>query len=273
MKKKIIGITGATGVLGKYFIKKYKNYNYDIFEGDITNNRDVKNWIKKTEAMWVFHFASKVSTQYVENNFKNSLDVNYYGTKNLIDNIISSNKRIWFFFASSSHVYKSKNTKIKETDKTKPITLYGKTKIKAENYLQKVSRKKNICIGRIFSFTDKKQREPYLIPSLFKKINRDKKKIFLENLNHDRDFCHLDDICRAINLLKKKSCQGVFNIGSGKETNLLKIAKLINTKKKFFIYKNNHIKTSLIADITKIMKVGFKPKFGIKRIILDFYKK
>ena len=35
MRKNIIAITGATGVLGTFFIKKYRNYKYDIFKGDI----------------------------------------------------------------------------------------------------------------------------------------------------------------------------------------------------------------------------------------------
>ena len=274
MKKEIIGITGASGVLGQYFIKKYKNYYYDIFKGDIRNNKDVKTWIEKTKANYIFHFASKVSTHYVKNNYKKSLDVNFLGTKNLINSITASDKNIWFFFASSSHVYKSKNKKLKETDEAKPMTLYGKTKIKAENYLQKTMTKyKNICIGRIFSFTHKKQELPYLIPSLFKKINHYKKNIFLENLNHDRDFCHLDDICSAINLLKKKSCKGVYNIGSGKKTNLFEIVKLINKNNKKIDYKKNYIKSSLIADISKLRKIGFKPKFEIKKIISDFYKR
>ena len=45
---------------------------------------------------------------------------------------------------------------------------------------------------------------PYLIPSLFKKINQSKHTINLKDLNHDRDFCHIDDLCRAVNILKKK---------------------------------------------------------------------
>ena len=41
--KTIIGITGSSGVLGKYFTKKYKNYQYDFFQGDITNKKKKLN--------------------------------------------------------------------------------------------------------------------------------------------------------------------------------------------------------------------------------------
>ena len=181
MKKKIIAITGSSGVLGKYFIKKYNNYKYDIFKGDIKNYDEVKKWIMNTKASYILHFAAKVPTYYVKKNYNNSLKVNYFGTKNLVKSILSSNKFFWLFFASTSHVYKSSNQPLKESDLLKPISLYGKTKIKAENYLLKFYKKKNvkICIGRIFSLTDKRQSLFYLVPTLLKKIKDNKKKIEL----------------------------------------------------------------------------------------------
>ena len=58
----------------------------------------------------------------------------------------------------------------------------------------------------------------------------------MKDLNHDRDFCHIDDLCRAVNLLKK--IQPYINIGTGKATNLFRIVKLINREnKKIFIKK------------------------------------
>jgi len=271
MQKEIIGITGASGVLGRYFIKKYQNYKYDIFKNDIKNLKEVNYWVRNTKARYILHFASKVSTNYVKKNYKNSLRVNYIGTKNLVDSILFSEKKIWLFFASTSHVYKSSKKKLNENHSTKPISLYGKTKLKAENYLLKVLKKKKIkvCIGRIFSFTDKNQSPPYLLPSLLNKMKKINFKINLKNLNHERDFCHIDDLCRAINLLKKKQSSGIFNIGSGKVTNLFNIIKMLNKKNKKIIYNENSKKTSLIADISKINKIGFKPKYGIRKIIKD----
>ena len=64
--KTIIGITGSSGVLGKYFTKKYKNYQYDFFQGDITNKKEVEQWIKTTKSSHIIHLASKVSTAYVK---------------------------------------------------------------------------------------------------------------------------------------------------------------------------------------------------------------
>lgn len=275
MKKNIIAITGASGVLGKFFMKKYENYKFDIFKGDIKNYNEVKKWVENTSANHILHFAAKVPTHYVKKNYDNSLKVNYFGTKNLVKSMLSTKKFFWLFFASTSHVYKSSKKPLKETDPIKPISLYGKTKTKAENYLLKNIGIKHItiCIGRIFSLTDKRQPLSYLVPALFKKIKSNKKKIEISNLNHDRDFIHIDDLCRAINLLKKKRSGGVFNIGSGIAINLFDILKLINNKSKQILHNKNKKKTSLIANISKIKKIGFVPRYKIKKIIKDMQTK
>ena len=56
-----------------------------------------------------------------------------------------------------------------------------------------------VCIGRIFSFTDKKQKEPFVIPTIKKKLNNSKKKIIFENINHFRDFLNTYDIGSIFN--------------------------------------------------------------------------
>ena len=87
-------------------------------------------------------------------------------------------------------MYQSSKKKILESDKKKPISYYGKTKLLAENFIIKKLKNTKIkyCIGRIFSTSNKNQKKNYLVPDLIKKIKKTKKKITLNNLNHYRDF-------------------------------------------------------------------------------------
>ena len=273
-KKIVIGLTGSTGVIGKHFQKKYSKYNFDNFIGDIQNYKDVQKWVKKTKASAIIHLAAKVPTDYVKKNYKKSLKVNFTGTVNLIKALIRENKMPWFFFSSTSHVYSPTHKKLKETDKIKPFSLYGKTKVYAEKYLLKKinDNKINICIGRIFSFTHPTQKVSFVIPSLNKKIKSSKNKtLYLNNINHDRDFSHLNDICKSINFLFKKKSTGIFNIGSGERTSLIQVAKFLNkNKEKKIIYKNSNKKTSIVANVNKIKRLGFKSNFNIQKIISEF---
>ena len=257
------GITGASGVLGKKIIKILP-FQFYQFEKDITKFDDVKNWVNKYRFDLIIHLAAVVPTNKVNKNYKKALNVNVNGTKNLVDCLLNKkNKPRWFFYSSTSHVYKL-NKKLKlsrENEVSKPQNLYGKTKLIAEKYLIKRLKKKNIllCIGRIFSFTDKNQKEPFVIPSLIKKItNNRSKKIEISNLNHYRDFLSTSVIVKIIYQLFKKKSAGVFNIASGKAIHLEKFAKIICKKnKKIFIQsKKINLPTYLIADIKKISKIS-----------------
>ena len=129
---KICAITGAKGVLGNRILKLLP-YKFYKFKGDITNFHQVKKWILKKDFDLLIHLAAKVPTKEVEANFKKALKINYVGTKNIANSLkLKKNKPEWVFFSSTSHVYETKERKLKEIDNLKPISLYGKTKNKAD---------------------------------------------------------------------------------------------------------------------------------------------
>ena len=228
----------------------------------LQKKKDINNWVKKNNFEILIHFAAKVPTDIVNKDYKRALKINYLGTKYLVDSIIKHNKSLkWLFFASTSHVYSLQKRKIKENFKKIPSSKYGKTKLLAENYIKKKLKNSHIkfCIGRIFSILDNKNRS-FFTPSLIKNLKRKPKELILKNLNHYRDFLTTEEISKIIFFLWNKNYDGVINIGSGKETNLKIIAKkfALKAKKKIIFIENKS--TFLIADITKLRKLGFKYK-------------
>lgn len=264
------GITGSTGVLGKLLTKKL-NYNFLPFKGKVENKLEVFNWIKNNNFHIIIHLAAIVATDDVNNNFKKAKKVNYNGTKNIINAISKHQPTLkYFFFTSTSHVYKTLkyNKRISEKAKISPSSKYGLTKKMAENYIiKKLNKLKiNYCIARIFSLMDKNQKKTFVIPALIKKIKNNKKKnIVLKNLNHYRDFLSSKKISQAINILIKKKSTGIYNIGSGKLILLENIAKHISKKFNKSVKFQRNKKTYLIANNKKIKKIGFLPKY-------NFYK-
>jgi nucleoside-diphosphate-sugar epimerase len=282
MKNQSIGITGHKGVIGSEFLKEYKNNKFLKCQIDITNRKKVFNWIKNIDFNIFIHFAAIVPVNQVTNNKQKAYDVNFAGTKNIVDAIIKYKKKqkIWFFFSSTSHVYSLvKNlNKLKENSKKKPINYYGKLKYDAEKYIIKNLRDNNIkyCIGRIFSFTHYKQNKDYFVPSVFNKIMSPKKNIVFKNVNIYRDFIHLKDLLKSIKILFKNNAVGIFNIGSGNKVSLIEIINTVskyNKTKKNIKIEKNYLGGNLIANISKLKKIKFKTKFDIYKIIKDYYVK
>ncbi|MDC3090207.1 SDR family oxidoreductase, partial [Candidatus Pelagibacter sp.] len=216
----------------------------------------VSDWIKKNNFDVMIHLAALVPIKTVNKNKKLAQEVNFLGTKNIIDAIIKSNVR-WFFFSSTSHVYKSSKIKISENSLKKPISYYGKTKLNAENYIIKKLKKTKVdyCIGRIFSTSNVSQKKNYLVPDLIYKIKNTKNKIVLRNLNHYRDFISMHEISKIIIKLYNVKFKGIVNIGMGKGVLLKDIAKLICKKfKKKYEFVDNTKPTYLIANNKKLKK-------------------
>ena len=264
-----IGITGASGVLGSELQKKIKK-NLIIFKGDLTKKKDVYDWIKNNEFKSIYHFAAIVPIKEFNKSLKKSFKINSTGTKFLVDAIIKfQSKKIWFFYSSTSHVYKLNNRliKTKETDKCSPQSSYGLSKREAEKYIIKNFSKYNYqyLIGRIFSFKHKNQKKTFFVTSLIKKLLKFKKNKInkIENVNHYRDFLTTKDIINAILFLERKKRTGIFNIGSGQKLHLVDIINHLNkfTKKNIQIGKNIK-KTYLIANISKLRKIGWEKKYN-----------
>ena len=254
------GITGHRGNLGKKFQVVAKNFKFKKFKGDIRKVKDVEEWIEKENFDLIIHFAAIVPISVVNKKYNDAIKVNYLGTKNLVDAILKHRTNLkWFFYSSTSHVYKYSKKKIKESSKLEPISRYGKTKLMGENYIIKKLKNKKIkfCIGRIFSIIDNKNKE-FFLKGLIRKIKVKDKLIKIENLNHYRDFVSTDQVSKAILLLWRKKHHGIINIASGKKTNLKDIARVFAKKNKKKIFFNNNVATSVLANIKKLKKYGWR---------------
>ena len=156
MAKKTILITGANGEIGQGLVSKlkenekntivaldlsndiYKSKVVDFITGSILDKELIKNIFKKYHIDVIYHLAAILSTK-AETNKPLAYDVNVNGTKYLIDHAINQKHNISFFFPSSIAVYnvlQDDNTDIiKESDIfISPTTIYGKTKLKSEEY-------------------------------------------------------------------------------------------------------------------------------------------
>jgi nucleoside-diphosphate-sugar epimerase len=265
------GITGHTGVLGRELIKNYKNLNFIKFKGDITKKNDVKKWLQNNHIDIIIHLAAVVPTDIVKKRINYANKVNYIGTKLLVNEVIKYNQIKWFFYSSTSHVYKFSKNRISEKSKIKPISKYGLTKLKGEKYIQKKLNKKiPFCIGRIFSFTSIHQKKPFVIPSIISKAKLNRKLTSFNNTNHLRDFLCVNDVCKAIKVLINKKSTGIYNIGSGNKTLISDIIRIIFTKyKKDYLIDNFSKQTCLVSNNSKIKKLNWKPTKNIKSIITD----
>ena len=270
-KKKKILITGGSCLLGSNFFHKYKReYKITKYPFRIENQKKFDKWIKNKDFDYFVHFAALIN-----NNDKKKIDlINTKSSINLL-NILNKKKLKnfkFFLFISSSHVYENSIKKIKETHKRSPKNIYGLSKKKVEDFI--IKNRKNfyfkIGIARIFNFTGLKQKKGFFIADIYRKI---RKNIILKNVNKNRDFIHIDDVCESLRFVLKKKIEKPINISSGKKINLVNICKLINKfyfkKKVVFDLKKGE---DLVGDNSQLRSLGKKKFKNINQIVKSFKK-
>lgn len=151
--KKTILITGASGKLGRALVestllKKYTLLTPPHSELDITNKEAVEAYCTKNTFDIVIHLAALANVKLSEEKPLDAITTTYLGTLNLIE-AISSRKPVHFIYLSTDYVYPCIKGPYIETDELAPFTIYGWTKLAAEQLVKTVP---NHCIIRTSFF-------------------------------------------------------------------------------------------------------------------------
>lgn len=150
MKKKIIEkvfISGSSGFIGRNlynFLKK----EYLILKPsrsiiDLTNKKKLNSYLKKNKPNFIIHLASSTNFKNNPNEEKKNQYKNTYKTTLNIAKTINKECSLVIFFGSIEE-YGNIKYPFKENYKPKPISEYGKYKLKALKDVQKILNKKNI---------------------------------------------------------------------------------------------------------------------------------
>ena len=272
-KKKIV-ITGGSGLLGKYFYKKYKNvYKIIKYPYRIEKFKRFEKWLSKKKFNYFIHFAAITKNE--SKKYKDILQLVNVKSPIKILNIINKkniNNFTYFLFISSSHVYGYSRNKIKENKKRLPQNSYGLSKKKVEDYIINNRKKYNFKVGiaRIFNSTGPKQKKGNFVPDMILKMKNINK---IKNINQYRDFIHIDDVSKSIKRLIEREIEYPINISSGKKINLINACKILNDKfvKKEVLFDLKK-GSDIYGDNSLLKKIGIK-KFKNIYQILSAYKK
>ena len=194
--------------------------------------------------------------------------------------------RLDVVFASSAAVYGEPNyTPVDEKHPTEPVSPYGISKLASEQYVKVYNREFGIksTIGRIFNTYGPRQSR-YVIYDLIQKIKNNRNQLeILGNGSIIRDYAYVSDTVDALILISEKGQIGdVYNIAGGNPISISELSSLILTEldlegKTAIMYSGASWKgdiTKMIADITKLRKLGFKPRITLKsgiKLTLDFF--
>ncbi len=278
--KKIL-VTGGLGYIGielaNTLAKKYKVIVYDLALFGIPKKVDKRikifkknfNSIKKKDLKnidTVIHLASISNDPAVELNPQISWENNVLFTYQLLDQCKKA-KIKKFIFASSGSVYGIKKEKqVTEELDLLPVSEYNKTKMVGERLVLSYSKYFTTTIIRpatVCGFSNSMRLDVSVNILTYHALS--KSKITILGGKQFRPNVHIKDMIRAYEFFVKKDKFGVFNLGF-ENLKIESIAKLIENnlnKKITVIRKKTKDVRSYRLDSSKLIKIGFKPKFKV----------
>jgi nucleoside-diphosphate-sugar epimerase len=218
-------ISGSTGFVGSnlsLYLKKLKSYNIIPFDRKIQK-------IKITNIDTVIHLAGKAHDLKNVTQSNDYFESNYLLTKKIFDAFINSSANVFIFISSVKAAADSIEGVLTEDITPKPKTIYGQSKLAAEEYILSVKNKmdKRVYILR-----------PCMIHGPNNKGNLNLLYKFISKgipypfgiYNNRRSFLSIDNLCFVINELinNDKIASGIYNIADDDSISTIDLVKLIS---------------------------------------------
>jgi nucleoside-diphosphate-sugar epimerase len=258
----------------------------EVIQGSVSDRKLLQRAVQQKD--WVFHFAAYASVPYSIEQPEITNEINLNSTLALLTECRAAGvKKV--IFSSSSSVYGNRADLARESDAVSPLSPYALQKFAAEQYVRMFNEFRGLpgTALRYFNVFGPRQSfsSPYsgVIARFCTAIVNHQRPTIFGDGSQSRDFVSVRDVVQA-NLLatEKNEANGrVFNIGTGKTTSILELARTLNRIRGtslepiFEPGRSGEIQFSC-ADISAAKQVlGFSPKVSLEeglRETLDFYR-
>jgi len=298
---KTVLVTGGAGFIGSHIVDKLLQKKYKVIvadnlstgnkkflpkdipfiKADVSKQKEVEKVFAENKIHIVIHIAGQPS---IVNSFTDpSLDfsTNFTGTMNMI--LTAKKYKVKrFLYASSMTVYgNQKKLPIEESNPCVPINYYGVAKYAAERFVHITAEKENMDVTsfRMFNVYGPRQSltNPYqgVLAIFAGNVLRNEQITIFGDGKQGRDFVYVDDVANVwVDAIEnEKSFGEIFNIGNGRQTSMVTLAKTVikacgeDPKKYPIIFKEKRPgdQRYIEADITKARKLlHFNPEFPLE---------
>ena len=208
------------------FINSSSSKKKDFYYLDLLDLKSVEDLIKEKDPKYIIHLAS---ISFIPSSFedpKKIIDINYYGTFNLLETLRKYSFKGRLLYVSSGDVYgkfKEESLPLKETQPLSPKNPYAASKGAAEllclQYVNGYSL--DIVVARPFNHIGPHQSDLFSVSSFARQcalisLNKKEPVIKTGNLNTYRDFLDVKYVIEAYFLLLYRGVAGeIYNVCSG----------------------------------------------------------
>jgi nucleoside-diphosphate-sugar epimerase len=255
------------------------NPNFSVEKVDVRNFEKIKQLLKKQDV--IIPLAALVGAPLCNFKPKEAEEINFNSIQNII-NSISKDQMLIYPTTNSGYGVSENQQFCTEDSPLNPISIYGVTKVKAEEVVKEFESHISFRLATVFGCSPRMRLDLLVNDFVYKSIF-DKYVVLFEG-HFKRNYIHIRDVCGAMvfaiknfNNLKNQT----FNLGlSTANLSKLELCEEIKKINKEFTIISSEFgkdidKRNYIVSNEKIEKAGFKTKYtlqdGIKELS-NFFK-
>jgi len=198
---------------------------------DITDFEALESVFQSFKPEIVFHVAAQIDVRKSMEDSSFDAEVNVVGSVNLFSLCVQYGiKRIVFSSTGGALYGEPEELPAKEDSPIQPLSPYGVSKYCAEQYLNYFKRLYGIervilRYGNVYGPRQDPLGEAGVIAIFTNKILKGESPTVFGDGNQTRDYVFIEDVVRA-NVLALEGKEGIYNIGTGKETSLNRLIEI-----------------------------------------------
>jgi len=245
-------VTGGAGFIGSNIVDAYIELGHEVVALDnlSSGNKDhvnpnsrfvemdildpkLENLIQQEKFDVVNHHAAQISVTQSVANPAFDANINILGSLKLMKCAADNDVKRFIFASTGGAIYGEQDYfPADENHPCRPLAPYGIAKITVENYLEFFAREfglKSTILryGNVYGPRQDPHGEAGVVAIFCKKlINKDTPIIFGDG-KQTRDFVFVFDVVQANVLVLEKEYDGIFNVGTAKETSVNELCRML----------------------------------------------
>ncbi len=296
-------VTGGAGFIGSHLVDKLIAENFDVsvidnlttgkkenvnrrarfFKADI-RAKTIPRLINKIKPQYIFHLAAQASVPVSLAKPLFDAEVNVLGSINVLEAAKATRIKKFIFVSTGGAIYGDASLiPTPETEPAKPLSPYGEAKLTIERYLEFYQERFGLpyIVLRLANVYGPRQDASWEsgVISIFIRQLLEKKILSVHgDGKQTRDFVYVDDLAAAL-LLALKHGRGIYNIGTGIETSVIDLVRILGNiagyPPKVQYTKARGMEdvrfSALSASLAK-RELGWQPKFSLAQGLAETYK-
>jgi len=280
---KVVGLIRRTSASRREKLRNIEHLinldNFQLVTGDVTDLPSLIKVLKKYNPTEVYNLAAQSHVGESFSSPVSTMNINGIGTLNVLEAILSVNKEIKLYQASTSEMFGDLQAVQSEVTPFNPVSPYACSKVYAHNIVVNYRKAYGIyaCCGILFNHESPRRGEDFVTRKITKAAVRIKlgkqKHIRLGNIKTYRDWGFAGDYVEAMWMMLQQAEPDDFVISSNNSVTVedfleivfkyldLDYKKYLIIDKEFF---RPHDVPYLRGDSTKALKMlGWKPKIDL----------